>query len=70
MINIIQVDHLSIRVSYIEQASEKEKVEEEPAEVTEVPPPLVSTDPLICAKCQGGDATTRRTQFNSSLIAS
>jgi hypothetical protein len=47
----------------------KEKVEEEPAEVTEVPPPLVSkelkkrwsyfikkvyeTDPLVCPKCSG-----------------
>ncbi len=47
----------------------KEKVEEEPTEVTEVPPPLVSkelkklwsyfiqkvyeTDPLICPKCRG-----------------
>ncbi len=49
--------------------TKKEKVEEEPAEVTEVPPPPVSkelkrrwsyfirkvyeTDPLVCAKCQG-----------------
>ena len=47
----------------------KEKVEEEPAEVTEVPPPLISkelkkrwsyfirkvyeTDPLVCPKCAG-----------------
>ena len=31
---------------------------------------VYETDPLICAKCQGGDATARRTQFNSSLIES
>ncbi len=31
---------------------------------------VYETDPLICAKCQGGDATARRMQFNSSLIES